>query len=58
MVDEWNGFADLLANLIEKYVNELDLDALSDPKKVKKLDNHVGFDHTSRKSDIENNLAA
>lgn len=31
MVDEWNGFAVLLANLIEKYAGELDLDALPDP---------------------------
>ena len=31
MIDEWNGFAVLLANMIEKYVGELDLDALPDP---------------------------
>ena len=31
MVDEWNGFAVLLANMIEKYAGELDLDALPDP---------------------------
>lgn len=29
--DEWNGLADLLANLIEKYACEMDLDALPDP---------------------------
>ena len=28
MVDEWSGFAALLANLIEKYAAVLDLDAL------------------------------
>ena len=28
MVDEWNGFAVLLANMIEKYA---DLDSLPDP---------------------------
>ena len=26
--DEWNGFADLLANLIEKYATVLDVDNL------------------------------
>ena len=31
MVDEWNGFAVLLANMIEKYAGELDLDSLPDP---------------------------
>ena len=30
MVDEWRGFADLLANLIEKYAVVLNLDALPD----------------------------
>ena len=29
--DEWSGFADLLANLIEKYAAVLDLDNLPDP---------------------------
>ena len=31
MIDEWNGFAVLLANMIEKYAADLDLDALPDP---------------------------
>lgn len=31
MVDEWNGFAVLLANMIEKYAGDLDLDSLPDP---------------------------
>lgn len=30
MVDEWSGFADLLANLIEKYVAVLEVAHLSD----------------------------
>ena len=25
MLDEWNGLADLLANLIEKYATDLDI---------------------------------
>ena len=31
MVDEWSGFADLLANLIEKYASELDVENLPAP---------------------------
>ena len=31
MTDKWSGFADLLANLIEKYVAVLDIDNLPDP---------------------------
>lgn len=30
MIDDWNGFADLLANLIEKYAHDLDVDNLPD----------------------------
>jgi hypothetical protein len=29
--DEWSGFADLLANLIEKYASVLDIDQLPEP---------------------------
>ena len=36
MVDEWSGFADLLANLIEKYADDLDIDNLPEPPKPKK----------------------
>lgn len=31
MTDKWNGFADLLANLIEKYAVVLDIDNLPEP---------------------------
>ena len=31
MTDKWNGFADLLANLIEKYAAVLDIENLSEP---------------------------
>ncbi len=31
MRDEWSGLADLLAGLIEKHIDKLDLDALPDP---------------------------
>ncbi|MCM1045810.1 MAG: hypothetical protein NC417_09890 [Candidatus Gastranaerophilales bacterium] len=30
MVDEWSRLADLLANLIEKYASELDIDNMPD----------------------------
>ena len=32
--DEWNGFADLLANLIEKYAAVLDIDNLPEVKSI------------------------
>lgn len=31
MTDEWSGLADFLANMIEKYAVELDIDTLPDP---------------------------
>lgn len=31
MIDEWSGFADLLANLIEKYASELDIENMPAP---------------------------
>ena len=31
MIDEWNSFAALLANMIEKYAADLDMDSLPDP---------------------------
>ena len=31
LTDNWNGFADLLANLIEKYAAALDIDNLPEP---------------------------
>ena len=31
MTDNWNGFADLFANLIEKYAAVLDIDNLPEP---------------------------
>ena len=30
MMDEWSGLADMLANLIEKYASDLDIDNLPD----------------------------
>ena len=31
--DEWSGLADFLANMIEKYAGELELEELPDPDK-------------------------
>lgn len=31
MIDEWSGFADLLANLIEKYASELHIENMPAP---------------------------
>ena len=31
--DDWNGLADFLAGVIEKYAGKLDLDCLPDPDK-------------------------
>ena len=41
MIDEWSGFADLMASLIEKYAADLDLDNLPDPKTVRNQQEHV-----------------
>ena len=42
MIDEWNGFAVLLTNMIEKYAGELDFDALPDPVFPEdKITNHI-----------------
>ena len=32
--DVWSGLADFLANMIEKYAGEMDLDALPDPREI------------------------
>lgn len=58
MVDEWSGFAELLANLIEKYAADLDIDNLPDPNKIEKLDKSVCFKTISNDTDIENKFAA
>lgn len=58
MVDEWSGFAGLLANLIEKYAADLDIDNLPDPKKIEKIDKNTCFKVISNDMDIENKNAA
>ena len=47
MGDEWNGLADLLANLIEKYADVLDIDSLPDPEEKKNPDNFIDLKRES-----------
>ena len=35
--DVWSGLADFLANMIEKYAEQMDLDALPDPRRISRL---------------------
>ena len=58
MVDEWSGFAALLANLIEKYAAVLDLDALPDLVIEESMPEKVGADEMIRENDIESAKAA
>ena len=43
MRDEWSGFADLMASLIEKYAADLDLDHLPDSKTVRNQQDDVSM---------------
>ena len=54
MGDEWSGFADLLANLIEKYADKLDIDNLPEPPKIKSKKEFS----TLKRETIENRKAA
>ena len=58
MVDEWSGFAALLANLIEKYAVILNLDALPDLFIEEAVPEKDGADEMIRENDIESAKAA
>ena len=58
MVDEWSGFAALLANLIEKYAVVLNLDALPDCVIEEIVSEKVEADEMIRENDIESAKAA
>ena len=58
MVDEWSGFAALLANLIEKYAVVLNLDALPDFTIEGSMPEKVEADEMIRENDIESAKAA
>lgn len=53
MVDEWSGFAALLANLIEKYAVILNLDALPDLVIEEAVSEKDGADEMIHEIDIE-----
>ena len=38
--DEWNGLADLLANLIAKYASELGIDDMPDPNQKREYNSN------------------
>ena len=44
MDSDWNGLADLIANLITKYAGVLDLDNLPNPTPVKSTEGKNKFD--------------
>ena len=58
MVDEWSGFAALLANLIEKYAAVLDIDALPDLVIEESMPEKVEADEMIHENDIEPAKAA
>ncbi|HFU9469911.1 TPA: hypothetical protein ACGNH2_002076 [Streptococcus agalactiae] len=43
MDNDWNGLADLIANLITKYAGVLDLDNLPNPTPVKNIEDKNKF---------------
>ena len=58
MVDEWSGFASLLANLIEKYAVVLNLDALPDLVINASMPEKAEADEIIHENDIESVKAA
>ena len=58
MVDEWSGFAALLANLIEKYAVALNPDALPDFAIEESMPEKVEADEMIHENDIESAKAA
>lgn len=58
MVDEWSGFAALLANLIEKYAVVMNLDALPNPAIEEAVPEKDGADEMIYENDIESAKAA
>lgn len=53
MVDEWSGFAALLANLIEKYAVVMNLDALPDLAIEEAVSKKDDTDKDIHENDIE-----
>ncbi len=53
--DVWSGLADFLANMIEKYAGEMDLDALPDPRQQSRLKDICGS--VQKRDRLHNNQA-
>lgn len=51
--DEWSGLADLLANLIEKYADVLDIENLPEPAKRVKKEKKENLDSSVEKRKTE-----
>lgn len=49
MDNDWNGLADLIANLIAKYAGVLDLENLPDPTPAKNQEMKNSFDMAKHK---------
>ena len=58
MVDEWSGFAALLANLIEKYAVVLNIDSLPDVSFSEIENDKCAPDENVHEKDIETAKAA
>lgn len=58
MGDEWSGLADLLANLIAKYADDLDIEHLPEPPQMKKTEKFHALMRKSIVESIENEEAA
>lgn len=58
MGDEWSGLADLLANLIAKYADDLDIEHLPEPPQMKKTEKLDTLMRKSTGERIENKEAA
>ena len=56
MIDEWSGFADLLANLIEKYASKLDVENL--PAPAISIDNQDSAAVDKKESDFRSEVVA
>ena len=54
MDNDWNGLADLIANLITKYAGVLDLDNLPDPMPAKNQEIKNSFDMAKNKFRLTN----
>lgn len=58
MIDEWSGFVDLMASLIEKYAADLDLDNLPDPKTMRNQQDDVSMSEKTIEPCIADRKAA